>query len=306
MKIEVSYFFDLLLIIKIYSFMEEKNMDYYSPQEIASISIKKGKEKAQLPALSMALLGFLGGAFIAIGYLAYIRVTGTMPHEWGSLITLIGASVFPIGLICILLGGGELLTGNMMALSIAFYARKVSFGQLLKNWLFIFFFNFLGALFVAYFFGHVVGLTEGNFLEKTVTTAQAKVNDPFWIAFVSGIGCNWLVSMAVWLSYGAKDFIGKILGIWFPTMTFVLIGFQHVVANMFIIPAAIFAGALSWGELFLNIIPVFLGNAAGGAIFVSFIYFKAYKENVAEREKQSDEGSKQQEISIQNVERKTS
>ena len=252
-------------------------MDYYSPKEIAEISIQKGTEKANLAKLPLALLGFLGGAFIALGYLAYIRVTGTMPQEWGSLITFIGAAVFPVGLICILLGGGELLTGNMMAVSIAYFAKKVKFTQLVSNWLLIAFFNLLGALFISYFFGHFVGLAEGDFLAKTVHTAEAKIKDPFWVAFVSGIGCNWLVSIAVWLSYGAKDFSGKILAIWFPTMTFVLIGFQHVVANMFIIPAAIFAGALSWSQFLPNIIPVFLGNAVGGAVFVSLIYVLAYK-----------------------------
>jgi formate transporter len=254
-----------------------KKMDYYSPKEIAEISIQKGTEKANLAKLPLALLGFLGGAFIAIGYLAYIRVTGTMPHEWGSLVTFIGAAVFPVGLICILLGGGELLTGNMMAVSIAYYAKKIKFTQLVSNWLLIAFFNCLGAVFVAYFFGHFIGLTEGEFLAKTVHTAEAKIKDPFWVAFVSGIGCNWLVSIAVWLSYGAKDFSSKILAIWFPTMTFVLIGFQHVVANMFIIPAAIFAGSLTWAEFLPNIVPVFLGNGVGGAIFVSLIYFLAYK-----------------------------
>ncbi|MCQ6277355.1 formate/nitrite transporter family protein [Bacillus sp. V3B] len=254
-------------------------MSYYNSKEIADISIQKGTEKVNLSKLSLALLGFLGGAFIALGYLAYIRVTGTMPYEWGGLVTLIGAAVFPVGLICVLLCGGELLTGNMMAVSIAYYAKKVSFSQLIINWLLIAFFNLLGALFIAYFFGHFVGLTEGAFLEKTVHTAQAKVNASFWVAFVSGIGCNWLVSVTVWLSYGAKDFSSKILAIWFPTMTFVLIGFQHVVANMFIIPAAIFAGALSWTTFLPNIIPVFLGNAAGGAIFVSLIYFIAYKKD---------------------------
>ena len=254
-----------------------EKMDFYSPKEIADISIQKGTEKANLAKLPLAVLGFLGGAFIALGYLAYIRVTGTMPQEWGSLITFIGASVFPIGLICILLGGGELLTGNMMAVSIAYFAKKIKLTQLVSNWLLIAFFNLLGALFIAYFFGHFVGLTEGDFLAKTVHTAEAKIKDPFWVAFVSGIGCNWLVSIAVWLSFGAKDFSGKILAIWFPTMTFVLIGFQHVVANMFIIPAAIFAGALSWSQFLPNIIPVFLGNAVGGAVFVSAIYFLAYK-----------------------------
>lgn len=259
-------------------------MDYYSPKEIADISIQKGTEKANLAKLPLAVLGFLGGAFIALGYLAYIRVTGTMPQELGSLITFIGAAVFPIGLICIVLGGGELLTGNMMAVSIAYFAKKVKLTQLISNWLLIAFFNLLGALFIAYFFGHFVGLAEGDFLVKTVHTAEVKIKDPFWVAFVSGIGCNWLVSMAVWLSYGAKDFSGKILAIWFPTMTFVLIGFQHVVANMFIIPAAIFAGALSWSQFLPNIIPVFLGNAVGGAVFVSSIYFLAYKKTDASME----------------------
>jgi len=254
-------------------------MNYYNPKEIADVAIQKGTEKANASNVAVAVLGFLGGAFIALGYLAYIRVTGTMPHEWGSLVTLIGAAVFPVGLVLILLGGGELLTGNMMAVSIAFFAKKIKFSKLLRNWLLITLFNFLGALFVAYFFGHYVGLTEGDFLEKTIHTAEVKVNDPFWVAFVSGIGCNWLVGMAVWLCYGAKDFFGKILAIWFPVMTFVLIGFQHVVANMFIIPAAIFTGELSWASFLPNIIPVFLGNMVGGAIFVSLFYYLTYKKN---------------------------
>lgn len=133
-------------------------MDFYSPKEIADISIQKGTEKANLAKLPLALLGFLGGAFIALGYLAYIRVTGTMPQEWGSLITFIGAAVFPIGLICILLGGGELLTGNMMAVSIAYFAKKIKLTQLISNWLLIAFFNLLGALFIAYFFVHCNGV----------------------------------------------------------------------------------------------------------------------------------------------------
>lgn len=257
--------------------VKEDIMNYYNPKEIAEIAVQKGIEKVNLPKGSLVILGFLGGAFVALGYLGYIRVTGTVPHEWGGLATFLGASVFPIGLILILLGGGELLTGNMMAVSIAFFAKKISLTHLLKNWLFITLTNFLGAIFVAYFFGHFVGLTEGAYLEKTVSTAMAKVNDPFLVAFVSGIGCNWLVAMAVWLCYGAKDFFGKILAIWFPIMTFVLIGFQHVVANMFIIPAAIFAGELPWSVFLPNIIPVFLGNAVGGAIFVSLLYIRAYK-----------------------------
>ena len=259
-------------------------MSCYSPNEIVDVAIAKGIEKTKMPYKKISILSFIGGAFIALGYLAYIRVSGNLPAEWGGLPHLLGASVFPIGLILILLGGGELITGNMMAVGAAWFSRKVSFVELLKNWFLVSFYNCLGAIFVAYLFGHVIGLTEGVFLEKTILTANAKVNASFIAAFISGIGCNWLVGMGVWLGYGAKDYAGKILAIWFPIMIFVLIGFQHVVANFFIIPAAIFVGELSWLDFLLNIIPVWLGNAVGGALFVGGFYVMAYQQK-AETEK---------------------
>ncbi|MFO7316803.1 MAG: formate/nitrite transporter family protein [Bacilli bacterium] len=248
----------------------------HNPKEIAQIAIQKGEEKAEMPFFQMFILGFLGGAFISIGYLAYVRMTGTMPEEWGSFVNFMGASVFPIGLVLILLAGGELVTGNMMAVAMACFAKRIKLTKLVRNWFWITIFNFFGALFVAYFFGHVAGLTEGAFLEKTVGAANGKVSASFVEAFVSAIGCNWLVALAVWLCYGTSSFSGKILSIWFPIMTFVLIGFQHVVANMFIIPAAIFAGEMTWGQYVSNFVPVFLGNAVGGAIFVSMFYYLAY------------------------------
>jgi formate/nitrite transporter len=194
------------------------------------------------------------------------------------LSTLIGASVFPIGLILTLLAGGELLTGNMMAVPLAKFAHKISVSKVLKNWTLITVSNFAGAIFIAYVFGHLTGLTEtGIFLEKTVSIADHKLEATFLEAFLSGIGCNWLVAAAVWLSYGAEDMAGKIFGIWFPTMTFVAIGFQHVVANMFVIPAAIFAGHFTWLDYLDNFVPVFLGNAVGGTIFVAMAYWFAYQ-----------------------------
>lgn len=129
----------------------------------------------------------------------------------GSFATLIGASLFPVSIVCILLGGGELITGNMMAVAIAWYDKKISFQQLLRNWAIVSVMNLVGAFFVAYFFGHFVGLTEGDFLPKTLATAGAKINDPFWVAFVSGIGCNWFVGIAVWLCYAVKISQGKSL-----------------------------------------------------------------------------------------------
>ncbi|WP_407270977.1 formate/nitrite transporter family protein [Radiobacillus sp. PE A8.2] len=252
-------------------------MSFYTPQQIAEYTIKAGKKKANLSILESSILGFQAGAFIALGFLLYIRVVATIPTDWESFAAFIGASLFPIGLILTLLAGGELLTGNMMAVPLSRFAKQISTKKLAINIMVITLSNFFGAVFVAYFFGHIVGLTEtGAFLTTTVEIAEHKLEASFVQAFVSGIGCNWLVASAVWLSYGAQDFAGKILGIWFPTMTFVAIGFQHIVANMFVIPAAIFAGHLSWVAYLQNFVPVFLGNAVGGSFFIAGAYWIAY------------------------------
>lgn len=267
--------------------MERYKMSY-NPNEILSIVIQKGKSKATMPVYQTSALAFLAGAFIAIGYLAYIRVSGNLPAEWGGLPHFIGSCLFPIGLIFVLLGGGELVTGNMTVLGASFWAKEITIGQYAKNMLIVTLFNFFGSLFVAYFFGHVIGLTEGIFLEKTVEVASGKINAGFVEAFISGIGCNWIVGMAVWLNFGTKSFSGRFLAIWFPIMIFVLIGFQHVVANFFIIPAAIFVGELSWIDFFQNVIPVWLGNLVGGAIFVGGIYTFTYWKQVESSKTSSD------------------
>ncbi|MBC6972118.1 formate/nitrite transporter family protein [Bacillus sp. Xin] len=216
------------------------------------------------------------GAFITLGYLLDIHVIGTMPKSLGSFTSFLGAAVFPIGLILVILAGGELVTGNTMTVSIAWFSKKISFSKVLKNLLIVTISNFIGAIFVAYFFGHIAGLTEGQFWGKTVSIAQAKLHDTPVQAFISAIGCNWLVCLAVWLSLGSKEFAGKVIGILFPIMTFVAIGFQHVVANMFVIPAAIFAGHLTWMKYLPNFIVVFFGNLVGGMLFVAPPYFLAY------------------------------
>lgn len=255
-------------------------MSYYKPEEIAEITITNGQKKANYPFITSIILGFQAGAFIALGYLLYIRVTAPLPEELQGLSAIIGASVFPIGLILTLLAGGELLTGNMMAVPMARLAGKVNRRQILINLVLITFSNFLGAVFVAYFFGHIVGLTEtGPYLNKMVHIAEQKLDGTFIQMFISGIGCNWLVALAVWLCYGADNISGKILGIWFPTMTFVAISFQHVVANMFVIPAAIFAGHLTWIDYVSNFVPVFFGNLVGGSIFVAMLYWFALLNN---------------------------
>ncbi len=111
-----------------------------------------------------------------------------------------------------------------------------------------------------------------------VGIAQAKVSQGFLVLLLKGIGCNWLVCLAVWLAVSSEDLTGKILGIWFPIMAFVAIGFEHSVANMYFIPAGIFYGAqVTWGQFLLNnLLPVTIGNVIGGAFFVGVVYWYLY------------------------------
>lgn len=248
-----------------------------SPDIIHKEVVKSGEAKAAKSLWDKLILGFVGGAAISLGFLLHIRVTASIQDDWGSFATFIGASVFPLGLVIIVLAGGELITSNMAFLASSLYARRISFRKLCESWAVVTVANFIGAAFVAYAFGHVVGLTSsGDYLEQTVNLAQAKVDYTFLQAFISGIGCNWLVCVAVWMATGTKDAVGKVLLIWFPVMGFVAMGFQHSVANAFLIPAAIFEGHLTWTDYATNLLPVYLGNIVGGAVFVAGIYHLVY------------------------------
>ena len=256
-----------------------------NPAEILTATIHHGQEKIKRPFLEKAVLGFIGGAMISFGYLLYIRAIASVADELGSLASLIGASVFPIGLIVILLGGGELITSNMTAVSTSFFAKKVTLSELLKNWLIITVFNVLGAIFVVFVFGHLVGLTGiGAYKTELLSLAQSKINASWSQEFLSGIGCNWFVGLAMWMCYGAKNAAGKVLAVWFPVMAFVAIGFQHSIANAFVIPAAIFENGASWLDFAHNFLFVYLGNLFGGSIFVAGFYSLGYRRQAREQE----------------------
>ncbi|MEY8514248.1 formate/nitrite transporter family protein [Lactococcus taiwanensis] len=254
-----------------------------SPAEILSATIHHGQEKIKRPFLEKAVLGFIGGAMISFGYLLYIRSVASVVEQLGTLASLIGASVFPIGLIVILLGGGELITSNMTAVATSFFAKRVSLADLLKNWLVITLFNVVGAIFVAYVFGHLLGLTSiGPFKEELLRLAQGKIAASWLQELLSGMGCNWFVGIAMWMCYGARDAAGKILAIWFPIMAFVAIGFQHSVANAFVIPAAIFENGATWLDFGHNFLFVYLGNVLGGTVFVAGFYTLGYRRQIKE------------------------
>jgi formate/nitrite transporter len=132
---------------------------------------------------------------------------------------------------------------------------------------------------VAFFLATLSGLVTGEpYLSSVRAIAEGKVNMSWMAVFWRGVGCNWLVCLAVWLAVASDDITGKIWGIWFPIMAFVALGFEHSIANMFFIPTGIFNGAnVTWGQfIFNNLIPATIGNIVGGAFFVGFIYWWLY------------------------------
>jgi formate/nitrite transporter len=160
-------------------------------------------------------------------------------------------------------------------------SKKISVGLLLRNWTLVYAGNFIGSIFVAYFMVTLTGIFSSSpWLETIYNIADSKTSASFLQVFLKGIGANWLVALAMWLAYASKDITGKILGIWFPVMAFVAIGFEHSIANMFFIPAAIFNGAsVTWYDFFIhNLIPATLGNIVGGSGLVGLIYFYIYNE----------------------------
>lgn len=253
-------------------------MGINSPAEITEIWINNGVKKAGLPVLKMLVLGILAGMYIGFGAHVFVLATAAGGDAFQSMVAkLIGAALFPVGLMMVILCGAELFTGNNL-LTLALMDKKITAGQMLKNWVVVYIGNLIGSVVLAFFLAKS-GLFADAAGEKAMAIAAAKTSIPFGAAVIRGIGCNILVVLACWLQAGAKDLIGKIFAIWFPIMMFVFAGFEHSVANMTYIPLGIFLGAdVTWGAFIIaNLLPVTIGNLIGGAVFIPFAYYFAYK-----------------------------
>lgn len=261
-----------------------------------------GIGRTRQSALATAALTFLAGAYIALGGFLAVRCGLALPWEvWGSMGKFIFAAVFPLGLMLVVICGADLFTGNCMTLAAGGMQNEVSWGAALRSGVYAWVGNFAGALFVAVSMvwatglifdkvPAVAGMSAMPWAEALVKLANTKTSLGFMEAFWRAVGCNWLVCLAVYAAYAAKEVAGKILALWFPTMAFVALGMEHCVANMFFIPAAILTGTdprytalvaagdaapltATWSGFFIdNLIPVTLGNIAGGAILVAVAY----------------------------------
>lgn len=254
------------------------SFDAYAPAEIAARVEKVGVVKAKLPALQTATLGLLAGAFIAFGGMFFTLVMTDSGLGFGPA-RLLGGLAFSLGLVLVVIGGAELFTGNNLII-MAWADRKVTSAELLRNWGLVYVSNLVGALgcVVLVHFSGTLELGGGAVARTAAGIAEVKLGLGFVEAFSRGILCNILVCLAVWLCFAAHSVSGKILAILLPISAFVALGFEHSVANMYLIPIGMLAGP---GDFDLagfagNLLPVTLGNIIGGSVFVALVYWLVY------------------------------
>jgi formate transporter len=254
------------------------------PQEMAQVAAETGAKKVHRSWDRVLVSAFLAGAYISFGALVAITVSsGLDPDTWGTLPTLFMGAAFTLGLVLVLIAGSDLATGNMMLVPLSAMRGKVDVGDVIRNLTLVLLGNLVGALFVAFFLAiqtDVIGdaASEGGSLltyERLASIAEGKTSHTAWETFLRGVGCNWLVCLAVWMSLAATSVSGKIMAVFFPVMAFVAMGFDHVVANMFFIPAGIWADVpgVGWEDALYNWLLAGAGNLVGAVVFVATSYW---------------------------------
>ncbi|MEO1000809.1 MAG: formate/nitrite transporter family protein [Pseudomonadota bacterium] len=251
-----------------------QSLDAYAPREIAARVASAGVAKAATPLGPLLTLAVLAGAFIAFGGAYYTAVlTGAEPVTGAD--RMLAALGFCLGLQLVVVGGAELFTGNALMV-MALVDRRIEPAALLRNWSVVFAGNGAGALAVAAAMA-AAGLLDGPTGAVAAGIAEAKASLPAGEAFFRGVLCNALVCLAVWLAMSARSATGKAVVILLPVSAFVALGFEHSVANLYLIPAGILAGAEpAAGDVLRNLVFVTLGNIVGGGGGVALAYRFAY------------------------------
>lgn len=268
-----------------------------TPAEIIVANIESGKGKAELPIIRMILLGLMAGGIIALGGSA----SSVAAHDIGSVgvARLLTAVVFPVGLMMIVLAGGELFTGNCM-ITMAVLDGKTTLRKKIRNLAVVYVSNFVGALVidVLVFASGQLNYSDGGLGAYSIKVALGKIDMTFVEGIASGILCNILVCTAILMASAAVEVAGKIWAIFFPIFAFVIAGFEHSIANMFYIPIGMMAATnpvytakaqelygisaeqaagITIGQSLHNFVPVTIGNIIGGVFFVSITYYLVHR-----------------------------
>ena len=277
--------------------------NFIPPADLSKALVGIGEKKASGTVAKLLLLGILAGVFIGFAaHLATTVATGwSVDGEsvfFGLKKFFVGA-VFSVGLMLVMIPGSELWTGNNLMV-VALMQKKISFARMMRNWTIVFIGNLIGSVLLAWMLGAMSGLLDGPVGGTAIAIGYGKVSaapqgiDHNIAYFFRAVGCNWLVCLAVMMAIAAKDIGGKVLVIFFPIMAFVTSGFEHAIANMYFIPAAIFArgfdkavaasgksteqlSGLNWSTMWTqNMVTVTLGNLVGGALCCGLVYWYLY------------------------------
>jgi formate/nitrite transporter len=249
-------------------------MDYVPPSEIMSDAIRAAEKKAGLSRGDLLIRGALAGVFL--GYATSLAlVAGSQ-----GLPAMVGALIFPVGFVMLVLLGLELATGNFALLPAAWMEGRVGTGAMLRNWSWVYLGNLLGSCLYALLFwaaitnfGSANGGALGDLVRQTAikkTVGYAALGGAGWsTAFVKAVLCNWMVTVGTMLAFASRSTAGKVLAMWLPITTFFAHGYEHSVVNMFVIPAGMLLKApVSTAQWWIwNQIPVTLGNMLAGAVF---------------------------------------
>ncbi len=268
-------------------------VEHNAPVEIIQGHIESGATKGNLPIGKMILLGIMAGVFVSLG--AVSSNTAVYGIANFGISRVVAGVIFPVGLIMIVLCGGELFTGNSLMVMSAM-DKRLTWGKLIKNYVVVYLSNFVGALVVdgLVFLSGNLNYSDGALGAYTIKVALGKMTIDPVEAVASGILCNILVCMAIMVAGASRDMIGKLFGIFFPIFAFVVGGFEHCVANMYYMPTGILAttneqyvakaselygitaeqiAGMTPLALFNNLIPVTIGNLIGGALAVGVVYY---------------------------------
>ena len=254
-------------------------MPYVKPEAIVDSMIQAGTNKGKLGAKDLLIRGGLSGALL--GFATTLALTGTAQTGAG----IVGALIFPVGFVMIVLLGLELVTGNFAVVPLAVLERKITMTHLWRNWSWVFLGNLIGSLLYAVLFAKTL-TPSAPLVKSLITISEAKTlgyaklgYDGLASGFVKAILCNWMVTLGVVMSFTSQSTIGKIAAMWLPILTFFAQGFEHSVVNMLVIPAGMIVGApVSIRDWWLcNQIPVTLGNIFGGFVFTGFALYLTHR-----------------------------
>lgn len=255
-------------------------MPLRTPGETQQSANDAGIAKASKRPLSKLLLSsIMAGAYISLGGILSLIIGYGFPEISAAnpgLQRLLSGLVFPVGLMLVVTMGADLFTGNNALLIPPLFNKRISITTVVYNWTLVWIGNFAGSLLFAYFLVYLTGLTSSEPYSTAIQNiAITKTAASVGVVFLKGIGANWCVCLAVWLALSGRRLGEKLLACEIPVMAFVALGFEHCVANMFILPLGIMQGApISVSQMLLyNILPATAGNIIGGAVFVGAIQY---------------------------------